>query len=233
MGIKDKAKTARNGLQQLIYKIIDPVVHGMIRIGITPNVVTTMGFIGNVVAAAMLVYAGSLEGRAMYELAGWAGGVLILSSLFDMMDGQVARVGGMASTFGAMYDSILDRYSEMCTMGGVCFCLIQHGYMAGAVITFVALIGSVMVSYVRARAEGLGLECKIGLMQRPERVVITCVALMATGIMACASSRPPFDPMLIVIVAMAFIAVFANITAIARILYCRHQLRSTAEEKKE
>ena len=108
-----------------------------------------------------------------YSLIGWAGGVILLSSLFDMMDGQVARIGGMSSTFGAMYDSVLDRYSELVTLGGICFCLIGHDYLLGAIITFAALVGSLMVSYVRARAEGLGLECKIGFMQRPERVVLT------------------------------------------------------------
>ena len=75
-----------------------------------------------------------------------------------MMDGQVARIGGLASTFGALYDSVLDRYSELVTLGAICFCLSENDYPIGAVITFAALIGSLMVSYVRARAEGLGLE---------------------------------------------------------------------------
>ena len=231
MGIKEKAKAWRDRLQQLIYKIIDPIVHGMIRLGLTPNIVTTIGFVGNVAGAALLVYAGTLDGRPMFEVIGLTGVLLLFSSLFDMMDGQVARIGHMASTFGAMYDSILDRYSEMATMGGVCFCLIQHDYMAGAVITFVALVGSVMVSYVRARAEGLGLECKVGMMQRPERVVITCVALIACGIAGCSRESIPFDPMLILIVPMAFIAIFANITAIVRILYSRRQLTEARRDK--
>lgn len=224
MGIKEKAKATRDCLQQLIYKIINPVVRGMIGLGVTPNIVTTAGFIGNVAGAALLVYAGTLNGMDMFKAMAWTGVLLLFSSLFDMMDGQVARIGGKASTFGAMYDSILDRYSEMVTMGGICFCLVRHGYVAGAAITFVALIGSVMVSYVRARAEGLGLECKIGFMQRPERVVITCVALMACGAAACWCKDLSFDPMLILIIPMAFIAVFANITAIVRIQYSRRQL---------
>ena len=226
MGIKQQAKKTRDGLQQLIYKIISPLVHGMIRLGVTPNVVTTIGFIGNLIGAALLVYAGTQPEAAMYSLIGWAGGVILLSSLFDMMDGQVARIGGMVSTFGAMYDSVFDRYSEMVTLGGICFCLIQNGYLAGAVITFVALIGSIMVSYVRARAEGLGLECKIGFMQRPERVVVTCVALLACGITASSCHDLSFDPMLILIVPIGFIAIFANLTALARIEYSRRQLIS-------
>ncbi|WP_300727797.1 CDP-alcohol phosphatidyltransferase family protein [uncultured Bacteroides sp.] len=224
MEIKKQAKKMRDALQQLIYKIINPLIHGMIKIGITPNIVTTIGFLGNLAGACILIYAATIKDSIPFDLIGWAGGIIILSSLFDMMDGQVARIGNMTSTFGAMYDSVLDRYSELVTLGGICFCLIAHGYMAGAVITFAALIGSLMVSYVRARAEGLGLECKIGFMQRPERVVLTSLGLLVCGITACTAKNLSFDPMLILIVPMGFIAIFANITAFARIEYSRRQL---------
>lgn len=179
---------------------------------------------GNLAGACLLIYAGINQEVNHYNLIGWAGGIILCSSLFDMMDGQVARIGGMASTFGAMYDSVLDRYSELVTLGGICFCLIGHNYPIGAVITFAALIGSLMVSYVRARAEGLGLECKIGFMQRPERVVLTSLGLLVCGIVATQNPHLSFDPMLILIVPMSFIAIFANITAFARIEYSRRQL---------
>lgn len=225
MGIKTQAKKTRDALQQLIYKIINPIVHGMIKIGITPNIVTTIGFLGNLAGAVLLVYAGMAEQTdLMFKLIGWAGGVILFSSLFDMMDGQVARIGNMASTFGAMWDSVLDRYSELVTLGGICFCLIEHDYLVGTILTFAALIGSLMVSYVRARAEGLGLECKIGFMQRPERVVLTSVGLLVCGIVASTCDTISFDPMLILIVPMGFIAVFANITAFVRVEYSRRQL---------
>ena len=224
MGIKKQAKKLRDALQQFIYKVIDPLIHGMIKIGITPNMVTTIGFLGNLAGACILIYTGIHPDREPYRLIGWAGGVILVSSLFDMMDGQVARIGNMTSTFGAMYDSVLDRYSELVTLGGICFCLMGHGYLIGAVVTFAALIGSLMVSYVRARAEGLGLECKIGFMQRPERVVLTSLALLVCGITATCANKLAFDVMLILIIPMAFIAVFANITALARIEYSRRQL---------
>jgi CDP-diacylglycerol--glycerol-3-phosphate 3-phosphatidyltransferase len=101
----------------------------------------------------------------------------------------------------------------------------QIGNLTGALITFIALVGSIMVSYVRARAEGLDIECKIGFMQRPERVVVTALGALITGIVgqtqsACAS----FDPNQILIVAMLIIAIFANLTALARINHCRSQL---------
>lgn len=218
-------KKMRDQLQQLIYLVINPFVRFLIKIGFTPNAVTTVGFLGNVAAAVLFIYAGiTYQGTPQYALIGWAGAVLILSSLFDMLDGQVARLGGMASTFGAMYDSVLDRYSELVTLGGICYLFIGMGYTAESILTFVALVGSIMVSYVRARAEGLGLECKIGLMQRPERVVVTCVAAMACGLYGTLCQAPAFDPMLCLTVAMGIIAVLANLTAIARILHSRNQL---------
>lgn len=218
-------KQLRDALQQLIYKVINPLVYGMIKIGITPNVVTTIGFLGNVLAAALMVYASTQEtATEQFYWVAWSGATIIIFSLFDMLDGQVARLGGMISTFGAMYDSVLDRYCELFTLGGITYYLMETGYETGAIITFLALIGSIMVSYVRARAEGLDIECKIGFMQRPERVVVTSVAALACGIYGYNAEAPAFDPMLILIVAMGVIAVFANLTAFARIMYCRKQL---------
>ena len=153
---------------------------------------------------------------------GWGGGIVLFAGLFDMMDGRVARVGNMSSTFGALYDSVLDRYSEMVTLFGVFYYLILQGYLWGSMITFVALVGSLMVSYVRARAEGLGLECKVGFMQRPERVVLTSLGALFCGIF---SDCEAFDPMLILIVPMVVIAVLANLTAFARIAHCYKLLK--------
>lgn len=230
MAEKKAYQENRDSLQQLIYKTINPIVHGMIKIGLTPNAVTTIGLLGNIAAATLFIMAGYAKGGLWqgpdYMLILWGGAVLILSSLFDMLDGQVARIGNMASTFGAMYDSVLDRYSELVTLGGLVFCMMETGYTGGAIITFIALIGSLMVSYVRARAEGLGLECKIGFMQRPERVVLTSAAALATGIYGVCAIEPPFDPMWILIAAMGVIALFANITAFARIFYSKRQLQS-------
>lgn len=224
MNIKSFFKEKRDRLQQAIYFVINPFVHGLIKIGFTPNTVTTIGFLGNLVAAGMFIYASQLTEQPAYNWIGWSGAVILLASLFDMLDGQVARLGNMASTFGAMYDSVLDRYCELVTLGGICFYLNNTGYMTGAIITFAALVGSIMVSYVRARAEGLDIECKVGFMQRPERVVVTSLSAVICGIVGCNVENPSFDPMLILIVAMAIIAVFANLTAYARIMHCRKQL---------
>lgn len=227
MDIKQSAKASRDSLQRGIYVVINPIVKALIAMGVTPNMVTTIGLLGNLAAAGVLVYAGTLagEGFADWGLLTLAGALIIGFSLFDMLDGQVARLGNMASTFGAMYDSVLDRYCELFTLGGIAFYLIQQGNLTGALITFLALVGSIMVSYVRARAEGLDIECKIGFMQRPERVVVTAVAVLAAGITGQnLSAESSFDPDIILTVAMGIIAVFANLTAFARVAHSKREL---------
>ena len=226
MDIKSFFKSKRDCLQQAIYFVINPIVKGLIKIGFTPNTVTTIGFLGNLAAAGLFVYAGQISTpeAPAYDWVGWAGLTIILSSLFDMLDGQVARIGNMVSTFGAMYDSVLDRYCELVALGGICFFLNDCGYQTGAIITFAALVGSLMVSYVRARAEGLGIECKVGFMQRPERVVVTSVSAIICGAVGHNCENPSFDPMWILIGAMTLIAIFANLTAYARIMHCRKEL---------
>lgn len=227
MDIKQSAKASRDSLQRGIYVVINPIVKALIAMGVTPNMVTTIGLLGNLAAAGVLVYAGTLagEGFADWGLLTLAGALIIGFSLFDMLDGQVARLGNMASTFGAMYDSVLDRYCELFTLGGIAFYLIQQGNLTGALITFLALVGSIMVSYVRARAEGLDIECKIGFMQRPERVVVTAVAVLAAGITGQnLPAGSTFDPDIILTVAMGIIAVFANLTAFARVAHSKREL---------
>ena len=158
----------RTPIQKFIYFVINPLIKGMIRIGITPNIITTIGLLGNIVATALFLYAAqSMEGgqtQQAFTLIGWGGVVILLAGLFDMMDGRLARLGNMSSTFGALWDSTLDRYSELITLFGICIVLIKAGWFWMGVVTFLAMVGSVMVSYVRARAEGLGIECKVGLM---------------------------------------------------------------------
>ncbi len=220
-------KRMRDALQQGIYCVINPFVRLLIRCGVTPNMVTTIGLLGNIAAAGVLVWAGmhSSPGNYNYPLVALAGALIIAFSLFDMLDGQVARLGGMASTFGAMYDSVLDRYCELFTLGGIAYYFIQTGQTGASLITFLALVGSIMVSYVRARAEGLGLECKIGFMQRPERVVVTAVGAIVCGLTGMNSAATDYDfAQWILVAAMAIIAVFANITAFARVGHARKQL---------
>jgi len=208
----------RDTLQRFIYSAIDPFLRLLLRLHITPNVMTVMGLVGNAIAAWLFVLAaqrlGSDEASA-YALVAWGGVVILLSGLLDMMDGRLARLGNLSSKFGALLDSSLDRYSELLTLSGIALLLLRAGddWFWAAVATFAAIIGSVMVSYVRARAEGLGISCKVGLMQRPERVVVTAVAAIATGLAS--------DPLWLAI-GMTIIALLANLTAIWRIIHCFH-----------
>lgn len=210
----------RDFLQKIIYWCINPLVKGMVKVGVTPNVITFLGLVLNMLAAVILLY-GGMEHPSELSYVGWAGAVVLFAGLFDMMDGRLARVGGKSSTFGALFDSVLDRYSELVTLFGFFYWLMLSGFIWGSVITFLALMGSLMVSYVRARAEGLNVECKVGLMQRPERVVLTAVgALLASWL-----DGPSFDGALLFIWDMAIIAVLANLTAIWRIAHCYRMMK--------
>lgn len=218
----------RDFLQKVIYVIINPIIKAMIKIGITPNMVTFVGFIGNIVAAAFFIDAawdlGFVDGASaaikdgLYaenmKKIGWGGFIILAAGLFDMMDGRLARMSGESSLFGALWDSTLDRYSELVSLFGICLAFIrmQSGeWFWMGVVTFAAMIGSVMVSYVRARAEGLDIDCKVGLMQRPERVVVTAVTAMITGITGNIWWLAG---------GMILIAILANITAFWRIGHC-------------
>ena len=181
----------RDFLQKVIYAIINPLIKAMIAVGITPNIVTFVGFLGNIVAAGFFLDAAWMLGTEQADYAscmvtvGWGGFIILAAGLFDMMDGRLARMSGKSSLFGALWDSTLDRYSELVSLFGICLIFVRmQGDMTWfwmSVVTFAAMIGSVMVSYVRARAEGLDIECKVGFMQRPERVVVTAVTAMITG----------------------------------------------------
>lgn len=204
----------RDFLQKVIYVIINPLIKGMIRIGITPNIVTAVGFVGNLVATWFFIEAALQMGTpSAYALIGWGGAIILFAGLFDMMDGRLARMGNMSSTFGALWDSTLDRYSELVSLFGICLVFLKAGndcFWMG-VVTFAAMVGSVMVSYVRARAEGLDIECKVGLMQRPERVVVTAAVAIIAGLT---------KQLWWLAGGMILIAVLANITAFWRIAHC-------------
>src|ERR1700745_2008482 len=174
--------SVRTNLQLGIYNVIDPVVKVFIKLGLTPNIVTTIGFVLNIGVAVIFIIGGEAGNRGDLPYIGWAAGLILFAVLFDMLDGQVARLGNMKSTFGALYDSVLDRYSELIMFLGICYYLVAHHYFLSSIFAFIALIGSMMVSYVRARAEGLGVEIKGGLMQRPERVVTLGLFAMLCGV---------------------------------------------------
>ncbi len=145
-----------------------PVALLMGRMGLTPNLVTIIGLLIAVVAAYLI-------GVGLW----WAGGLVALfAGIFDMFDGALARMTGRASDFGALLDSTIDRVSEAVVLLGVLAYYVTNDNDIGALLVYAALVGSIMVSYMRARSEGLGIECKVGVMQRPERVALTGLGLI-------------------------------------------------------
>jgi phosphatidylglycerophosphate synthase len=234
----------RDQLQQLIYKVINPFVKGLIKIGLTPNAVTTIGLLLNIGVAVIFVFGAEKSNRGDLSFVGWGGALVLFAGLFDMLDGQVARLGNMSSKFGAMYDSVLDRYSEMILFLGICYYLVSHHYFLSSLFAFIALIGSMMVSYTRARAEGLGVQCKGGLMQRPERVVTIGITALASGIaghylggdykiFVPGISFHVFETISIFTIPLTIMAVMTNITAVNRLREAKKGLEAQEQAEKE
>jgi CDP-diacylglycerol---glycerol-3-phosphate 3-phosphatidyltransferase len=163
------------GIQQRARRIAELVVRPLAAAGLTPNLATLLGLLLNGLTAAVLA-AGHLR----------IGGALVLfAGIFDMFDGALARVQNRKTTFGAFFDSTLDRYSEGLVLLGVLLYAVSQPPSPTrpwvVALTYVAGLSSLMVSYAKARAEGLGLECKIGLMARPERVLLLAAGLILGG----------------------------------------------------
>ena len=183
-------------------RVLDAIVRGFAASGVNPNFLTFIGFGINLLAAYLFAY-GYFR---------WAGLTIILAGLFDMTDGRVARLEGRVTPFGGFYDSVMDRYSDLCLLIGL---LIYYGRINRFLyvsLVAVAMIGSVMVSYSRARAENVIPSCKVGFLERPERVVLIIIGAL-------------FDRMAPV---LWLIAVFSNVTVIHRIVYTRQEARKRA-----
>ncbi len=225
----------RDKLQKMIYSIINPLVKGLIKIGFTPNLVTITGLLLNVGVAIVFIVGAEEGNRGELSYVGWAGALILFAGLFDMLDGQVARLGNMSSKFGALFDSVLDRYSELFMFLGICYYLISHHYFLSSLFAFIAMMGSMMVSYTRARSEGLGIENKGGVMQRPERVVLTGISAIACGVASHFIGGDyklyvpffrwhVFETMTIFTLPLTIMAVLTNITAIKRLLHAKNEL---------
>jgi CDP-diacylglycerol--glycerol-3-phosphate 3-phosphatidyltransferase len=148
-------------LKRLALKTLSPVTNALVRRRVHPNVLTTLGFLVTL-AAALAFFLGRVR------LGGF---IVLLAGVFDVLDGTVARETGLASKFGSFYDSTLDRISELVIYASLLSVFLQSPHPWMIYVTFAAAGGALMVSYTRARAEALGIPCRVGLMQRPERVV--------------------------------------------------------------
>ncbi|NPA49388.1 MAG: CDP-alcohol phosphatidyltransferase family protein [Thermodesulfobacteria bacterium] len=185
--------TLTDRVRELSRPFLAPVADFLARLNVHPNAVSIAGFLGCVAVGAALAL-GHLR---------LAGLLLLLFGPLDAVDGLLARRSGKQSVFGAFLDSTLDRYAEIAIFGGLLYFALEIGAKNWALLSFFALTGSLMVSYARARAEALGLECKVGLLTRFERLAILTLGLLLEW----------------VTFSLAIIAILANLTALQRMLH--------------
>ena len=180
------------------------------RIGLKPNTITVIGVIGNVIAGVLVAF----------DKLTWGGLLVLLVVPLDALDGSLARLRGEESHFGAFFDSVTDRYSEIALYGGLLIHFLHMNNWRGAILVFFAALGSVMVSYVRARAESLGFSAKVGLLTRAERYIV-----LLPGIIF---HYPE--------ISLWILAIMTHFTALQRFFYVRKQVEkglAPAELKKE
>jgi CDP-diacylglycerol--glycerol-3-phosphate 3-phosphatidyltransferase len=189
--------------------MFQPAVGWFARLSVKPNWLTTAGFIFSLGAGALFA-----TGHFC-----WAGLVALLSASCDAVDGSLARRSGMVTKFGQFYDSFLDRYSELAVFIGLAFFYSRRDMVLHEVLVSLGLAGSLMVSYARARAEGLGLDCKVGLMERPERLTVIIAGALLTSIFG--ALLPGFDSHIIFTAGLWLLAVLTNVTAVQRMLHVR------------
>ncbi len=185
--------------------LTEPLGRMIARTGITPNMITVIGLVG-AIGAAVLVARGQFL----------AGGILmVVAASLDLFDGMVARASGQVTVFGGIFDSLFDRLSEAAVLGGLLFRLASQGKREEVMLTFAAVVGSILVSYLRARAEAAGLQLREGLFTRPERVIVLGVGLVFS----------------IVRIALWILAVAANLTVLQRLWVVRGKAGALERER--
>ena len=189
--------TLTDRLRALFKWLVDPIGAFLNRLGLTPNTITMLGLIGNVVAAFFLAKGDML----------WGGIIVLVMWPVDALDGSMARLRGEPTDFGGFVDSVTDRYSELVIYAGLLYHFLEQGNTLASMLVFAAASGSILVSYTRARAEALDFDAKIGALTRVERYLV-----LAPGLVF---NYP--------IIAMWIIAVLANFTALQRIWHVRRQ----------
>jgi len=187
--------------------VIEPIAKLLINLRVHPHIITIAGLLISILAFNFF-----RSGFFFY-----AGLMVILAGMCDVLDGRLARDTKQITKFGALMDSTIDRYSEVFMFLGLAiFFHDKQTYIVYLII--LALTGSFMVSYTRARSEGLGIECKVGLMQRPERMTYLAIGSILGSI--------PKTKNIVLILTIWFIAIFANITVVQRIIFIRNKLKN-------
>lgn len=205
-------------VQQIIYDLFDPLVVQIRKLGITPNNVTTVGFFLNFFAGIYLIFPLFFDHHLCVSRLTGFGIIVLLSGLMDILDGRMARIFELQSTYGAFYDSVLDRYSELVMfISLLTYFIVQNNWIL-IFIVFGCLSGSLMVSYTRARAEGLGINCSVGLLQRPERILLITFSCIIAGFLTGTLSN------MILYIGLGIVAIFANFTAFQRMEYVKKEM---------
>lgn len=200
-------------------RIIDAMVRGLASLGIPPNVLTLIGVTINLAC-------GVLFGFGEFF---WAGVVLIVANLFDMLDGNVARLTGRVTKYGSFLDSTLDRLSDMASFLGIMVFYARdtaHHSTLNVFLGGVGMIASVLVSYTTARSEGLGVKANVGFLQRPERVVLFIIGALSTWSWTSTNFFANRMPQVLWV-----LAVGSMWTLIQRMIYIRRELRKMDEEQ--
>jgi phosphatidylglycerophosphate synthase len=199
--------TWTSGVGRACGVLLDAIVRLLALARINPNLLTVMGLVVNTYAAFLFGYA---NGENMRRMFFYAGLVIIGSGFFDLVDGRVARASNKVSLFGAFFDSVVDRYSDASLFFGLLVFYARGNRFLYVVLTALVMISSIMVSYARARAESLIGSCRVGFMERPERLVLVIIGALF-NVMA---------PVLWVI------AVLSTITVVHRIVYTWQRTKS-------
>lgn len=203
--IKPKPTTFTDRLRLIFKGVLDPIGGFLNSMGLTPNAITLLGLAGTTLGAYLLA-------RGQMTIGGI---VLLLTVPIDALDGTMARLRGESSDFGAFVDSVSDRYSELITFGGLLYYFLSQDHHLGAMLTFIAAAGSILVSYVKARAEGLKFSANVGLLTRVERYIVLIPSLVF--------NQP--------LIGMGLIALLGNVTALHRILHVRVQGHARMKDK--
>lgn len=183
--------------------LLDKIVHGLALTKISPNALTFIGLIINLAAAYLFGHADATNAGRMFFYAGL---VIIGAGLFDMVDGRVARRTGQVTVFGAFFDSVIDRYSDVVLFFGILVYYARLNHLRYVVLTAFVMTTSLMVSYTRARAEALIGQCKVGFMERPERIVLVILGAL-------------FNHWNVMAPVLWVLAVLSTITVVHRIQY--------------
>ncbi len=205
--------------------VIDSIANLLATKNISPNI---LSFLGLVMAAISALFF-CLEDLLL------AGLFMALSGICDSLDGYIARISDSKSTFGALLDSSLDRYGELIVYVGIWSYFKQsHSFAAtlSEVLVLLTILGSFMTSYVRARAEGLNIQCPVGLIQRPERICFLTAATILTGLINPLAAKISYNILNDIILKLAFLAltVGTNFTAVQRILFVNKFLKEQKEQ---